>query len=61
MIKTIPIVLLFALSLGGCAPLIVGTAAGVMVYRHECYRWVETANGLQRVWVCRSKPGRTYR
>ena len=54
-------IFLLAGMLGGCAPLIVGTAAGVIAYRHECYRWTDTPYGLQRVWVCNTKPGRSIR
>jgi hypothetical protein len=38
--------------LGGCVPMLIGTAAGVAAYEVNCYRWVETRYGWQKVWVC---------
>jgi hypothetical protein len=45
-----------ATSLASCAPLVIGGIAGVAVYRHECYRWIETPQGQQRVWICHGRP-----
>jgi hypothetical protein len=44
-----------AVSLASCAPLVIGGIAGVAVYRHECYKSVDTLPQVQ-TWVCKGKP-----
>lgn len=52
--KNIVMVSLLALLVSGCAPLIIGSAAGVGVYRYEkCSKWVDTKYGPKKVWSCR--------
>jgi hypothetical protein len=53
---TIATLIISATSLVNCAPLVVGGIAGVAVYHHECYRWIDTPIGKQRVWVCKGQP-----